>query len=158
MGLIEDRLAERGLELPAQFRPPEWATMSFPWVRVEGQSAFISGHGPLDGDDVLVTGKVGGDVTLEDGYEAARLTALAMLSSLKHELGELDRVRSWIRVLGVVNAARGFNGSAFVLNGFSDLIIELWGEQGRHARSSLGAAELPFDMAVEVEAVVGIAP
>jgi enamine deaminase RidA (YjgF/YER057c/UK114 family) len=158
MGLIEERLAERGLELPEPFRAPDWATMSFSPVRVDGRYAFISGHGPLDGEHVLITGKVGADVTLEDGYEAARLTALAMLCSLKQELGDLDRVLSWKRALGLVNAARGFNGSAFVLNGFSDLIVELWGDEGRHARSSMGAAELPFDMAVEVEAVVEIEP
>ena len=101
-------------------------------------------------------GKVGGTLTPEDGYEAARLTALSILASLKSELGDLDRVTTWVKALGLVNCAPGFNNTPAIINGFSDLILELWGDAGRHARSAIGAAELPFDMPVEVEAVVEI--
>jgi enamine deaminase RidA (YjgF/YER057c/UK114 family) len=101
---------------------------------------------------------VGTDLTQEQGYEAARLTGLSILAGLKQELGELDRVTGWVKALGLVNCAPGFNATPAVINGFSDLILELWGEAGRHARSAIGAAELPFDMPVEVEAIAEIAP
>ena len=127
-------------------------------MRVSGGHAYVSGHGPLDGSDVLMQGKVGQDLTVERGYEAARLTALSMLASLKAELGSLDRVAGWVKALGLVNCAPGFNGTPGVVNGFSDLIIDLWGESGRHARSAIGASELPFDMSVEVEAIVEVTP
>jgi len=95
-------------------------------------------------------------VSLEEGYEAARLTALSMLASLQQVLGELDRVTRWVKALGLVNCAPGFNNTPGVINGFTDLITELWGDAGRHARSAIGAAELPFDMSVEVEAIVEV--
>ena len=101
-------------------------------------------------------GKVGDELTVEQGYEAARLTALAILASLKRELGELDRVTGWVKALGLVNCAPGFSKTPAVINGFSELILELWGEAGHHARSAIGAAELPFDVPVEVEAVVEV--
>jgi enamine deaminase RidA (YjgF/YER057c/UK114 family) len=125
-------------------------------VRVAGDMAYVSGHGPLDGHRVLVAGKVGGDVSPERGYEAARLTALSVLASLQAELGDLDRVTGWVKLLGLVNCAPGFTATPGVINGFSDLILELWGHAGRHARSAIGAAELPFDMSVEVEAIVEV--
>ena len=156
MGKIDDRLGELGLSLPRPFVPPPDLELKFSWVRVSGGYAYVSGHGPLDGSDVLVSGKVGGDVSLEQGYEAARLTALAILASLKQELGQLDRVTGWVKALGLVNCAPGFNATPAVINGFSDLIFELWGDPGRHARSAIGAAELPFDMSVEVEAIVEV--
>ena len=130
--------------------------LPFKWVRVSGDYAYVSGHGPLDGGDVLVRGKVGADVSPERGYEAARLTALSMFASLKDELGDLDRVTGWVKALGLVNCAPGFSGTPGVINGFSDLVIELWGDAGRHARSAIGAAELPFEMSVEVEAIVEV--
>ncbi len=105
---------------------------------------------------MLVAGKVGTDVSLEQAAHAARLTGLAIITSLKQELGELDRVTRWVKALGLVNCAPGFNLTPLVINGFSDLIIEIWGEAGRHARSAIGAAELPFDMSVEVEAIVEV--
>ena len=105
---------------------------------------------------MLVAGKVGADVTPEQGYEAARLTALSVLASLQEELGDLDRVTGWVKLLGLVNCAPGFNATPGVINGFSDLVLELWGDAGRHARSAIGAAELPFDMSVEVEAIVEV--
>ena len=156
MGGIEDRLAALGLELPAPPAAPPGVVLPFKWVRVSGDRAYASGHGPLDGGDVLVRGKVGTDVSPEQGHEAARLTALSMLASLRQELGDLDRVTAWVKALGLVNCAPGFTGMPAVINGFSDLVIDLWGETGRHARSAIGAAELPFDMSVEVEAIVEV--
>jgi enamine deaminase RidA (YjgF/YER057c/UK114 family) len=153
---IEERIAERGLSLPRPFVPPPGLELKFAWVRVSGSHAYVSGHGPLDGSDVLVTGKVGAEVTVEQAYEAARLTGLAMLASLKQELGDLDRVTGWVKALGFVNCAPGFNVTPAAINGFSDLVFDLWGEPGRHARSAIGAAELPFDMSVEVEAIVEV--
>ena len=156
MGGIEDRLASLGLELPAPPAAPPGVVLPFKWVRVSGDRAYASGHGPLDGGDVLVRGKVGTDVSPEQGHEAARLTALSMLASLRQQLGDLDRVTAWVKALGLVNCAPGFTGMPAVINGFSDLVIDLWGEAGRHARSAIGAAELPFDMSVEVEAIVEV--
>ena len=156
MGTIANRLAELGLELPAPPAAPPGVLLPFKWVRVSEPYAYASGHGPLDGTDVLVRGKVGADVSPERGYEAARLTALSMLASLERELGDLDRVTGWVKLLGLVNCAPGFSATPGVINGFSDLVIELWGDAGRHARSAVGAAELPFEMSVEVEAIVEV--
>jgi len=149
-------LNERGLELPSPFVPPPGLDLPFSWIRVSGGYAYVSGHGPLAGNDVLVTGKVGTDVSVERGYEAARLTALSIFASLAQGLGDLDRVTGWVKALGLVNCAPGFNLTPAVINGFSDLVLELWGEEGRHARSAIGAAELPFDMSVEIEAIVEV--
>ena len=153
---VGDRLAERGLKLPAPFAAPPGAEFRFDLVRVSGGLAYVSGHGPLDGSEVLIRGKVGADVTPEQGYEAARLTALSVLSSLEQELGDLDRVTRWLKLLGLVNCAPGFSATPGVINGFSDLVLELWGDAGRHARSAIGVAELPFDIPVEVEAIVEV--
>lgn len=156
MGRIEERIAELGLELPRPFAPPPGFAFSFDLVTLAGGLAYVSGHGPADGDRILVAGKVGAEVDLERAREAARLTALSIIASLKQELGELDRVSRWVKALGLVNCAPGFNATPAVINGFSELITEIWGAPGRHARSAIGAAELPFDMSVEVEAVVEI--
>jgi enamine deaminase RidA (YjgF/YER057c/UK114 family) len=155
-GEIERRLVELGLELPKPFTAPTGIEFKFDLVRVSGGYAHVSGHGPLDGDRVLIEGKVGGEVTVERAYEAARLTGLSILASLKAELGVLDRVTGWVKALGLVNCAPGFTATPKVINGFSDLILELWGDAGRHARSAIGAAELPFDIPVEVEAVAEV--
>jgi enamine deaminase RidA (YjgF/YER057c/UK114 family) len=156
MARIGAKLAELGLELPAPPAAPPGVVLPFKWVRVSGDYAYVSGHGPLDGGDVLVRGKVGGDVSPERGYQAARLTALSMLASLEQELGDLDRVTGWVKALGLVNCAPGFSGTPGVINGFSELVMELWEDAGRHARSAIGAAELPFEMSVEVEAIVEV--
>jgi enamine deaminase RidA (YjgF/YER057c/UK114 family) len=154
MSRIEDRLAELGLSLPRPFAPPPGMEFKFALVSISGNHAYISGHGPIDGNEVLMRGKVGADVTPEQGAEAARLTGLSILASLKSELGELDRVKRWVKAFGLVNCAPGFNMTSPVINGFSELIHELWGlDQGAHARSAIGAAELPFDIPVEVEAI-----
>ena len=123
---------------------------------MSGGVAYVSGHLPTDGADVLMQGKVGDDLTIDQGYEAARLTGLAVLASLNQELGELDRVSGWVKALGLVNCAPGFSKTPAVINGFTDLILGLWGEAGRHARSAIGASELPFDVPVEVEAIVEV--
>ena len=157
MGAIADRLAARGLTLPAPLAAPPGVRLPFALVRVHGDIAYVSGHGPFDGARQLYKGSVGGEVSVEDGYAAARATALSMLASLQQELGELDRVTGWLKALGFVKCAPGFDVTPAAINGFSDLILELWGEPaGRHARSAIGAGELPFGMPVEVEAVVAL--
>ncbi|MDA0172711.1 RidA family protein [Solirubrobacter taibaiensis] len=156
MSAIEDRLKQLGLELPAPPAAPPGARLPFAFVRVHGDTAYVSGHGPIDGAEVLVTGSVGGDVSGEQAYDAARATALSILASLKLQLGDLDRVTGWIKALGFVKCAEGFDATPAVINGFSDLILELWGEAGQHARSAIGAGELPFGIPVEIEAIVGV--
>jgi enamine deaminase RidA (YjgF/YER057c/UK114 family) len=160
MSPIETRLDALGLQLPAPVKLPPNVVLKFPWVRIHGNRAFISGHGALATDGSLAEprGKVGEDLTVEQGYHAAKLTALAILATLKTELGDLDRVTAWLRVFGMVNAGKGFDRFPLVINGFSDLIIELYGpERGNHARSAVGMAGLPFDLPVEIEAEVAIA-
>lgn len=154
MGRIEQRLAELGLVLPAALQPPPGVVLPFRFVRVIGRRALIAGHGPqhADGSIAPPLGKVGREVTLEQAQAAARLTALSMLGSLQRELGSLDRITAWVRLFGMVNAAPGFNRQPSVINGASDLILQLWGpEAGAHARSAVGMAELPFDIPVEIE-------
>ena len=155
----EARLRQLGLALPEPMKLPPGVTLRFPWVRVRGNRAYISGHGPLNADGSLAAplGKVDADVSLEEGYQAARLTALSILGSLKRELGDLDRVVTWLRVFGMVNSAPGFDRQPQVINGFSDLILEVYGpDGGLHARSAVGMAELPFGIPVEIEAEVEI--
>ncbi len=154
MGRISDRLQALGLTLPAPPKAPPGVKLPFEFVHVHGGLAYVSGHGPLDGDRVLYTGSVGAEVTLEEAYDAARATALSMLASLEVALGDLDRVTAWVKLLGFVKCGEGFNATPAVINGFSDLVLELWGDAGRHSRSAIGAGELPFSMPVEVEAVV----
>jgi enamine deaminase RidA (YjgF/YER057c/UK114 family) len=155
---IEERLAELGLELPAPLLAPRGVELPFELVRVSGGHAYISGHVAMDGSEVLFQGKVGADVTVEQAQQAARATGLSMLTALKQELGDLDRVVRWVKALGLVNCAPGFNQTPAVINGFTNLIIDLWGpERGAHARSAVGVAELPFDAPVEIEAIVEVA-
>jgi enamine deaminase RidA (YjgF/YER057c/UK114 family) len=156
VGAITDRLGAMGLQLPAPLAPPPGVRLPFDAVRVHGGLAYISGHGPFDGDRLLVTGRVGREVSVEQAYDAARATALSILASLERELGDLDRVTAWVRALAFVNCAEGFTATPAAINGFSDLILALWGDAGRHARSAIGAGELPFGMPVEVEAVVAV--
>jgi len=159
--VIEERLKELGISLPASTKAPPTFRQTFPFVRVHGDRAYISGHGPTnpDGSIVKYSGKVGAGVTQDEAYKAARLTGLAILADLKEELGDLDRVEKWLKVLGLVNVAPGFTNMPAVINGFSDLVIEVWGnEAGRHGRSAIGVAELPFGIPVEIEAEVLIRP
>ncbi len=128
------RLEELGLTLPAPIVPPG----NYQPVKAHAGLAYIAGHGPFDGTTPLVQGLVGRDLTLDEGYHAARLTALSILASLKREFGELDLVTEWVRAVCYVHCGPGFAKNAAVTNGFSDLIVELWGDAGRHARSSPG--------------------
>ena len=152
MAVIENRLEELGLTLPEPLVPPG----NFELVRVHGGLAYIAGHAPADGSTVLVRGLVGADLTLEEGYEAARLTGLSILASLKRELGDLDRVTRWIRAVGYIHCAPGFGENPAVLNGFSDLIVELWGEAGRHARSAPGQGPSPAGVPIIVDAIAAV--
>ena len=140
MSKIEQRLTELGLTLPAPLQLPPGVKLPFPWVRIVGSRALISGHGPTNADGALARpfGKVGGEVSVEQANEAARLTALSVLGSLKRELGDLDRIAAWLRIFGMVNSAPGFNNQPAVINGFTDLIIKVFGpEKGAHARSAI---------------------
>jgi enamine deaminase RidA (YjgF/YER057c/UK114 family) len=157
MADIAAKLAALGLALPPAIEPPSGVVLPFRFVRIVGDRAYASGHGPQRADGALAPpfGKLGREVSVDEGYRAARLTALAMLGSLQRALGDLDRVRAWVRVLGLVSSAPGFDRQPSVINGFSDLIIELYGtERGAHARSAIGVAELPFGLPVEIEAEV----
>jgi enamine deaminase RidA (YjgF/YER057c/UK114 family) len=155
MGRIEERLEQLGLRLPVPFASAG-KEFNFRLVKVHGGLAYIAGHGPFDGATPLIQGRVGEDLTAEQGYEAARLTGLAILASLKLELGSLDRVTEWIRAVGYVQAAPGFDQNPLVVNGFSDLIVELWGEAGRHARSAPGQGSSPSNVPIIVDAIAAI--
>jgi len=155
MSKVEAKLKELGLTLPGQLKPPAGMKIPFSFVRVSGKHAYISGHAPqaADGSFAQPMGKLGKELTVEQGYQASRLVCLSMLASLKRELGDLDRVTKWLKVLGMVNCAPGFNQTPLVINGFSELVVELYGhERGTHARSAVGMAELPFNIPVEIEA------
>ena len=159
MSVYEARLSKLGLVLPEPLRLPAGVVLPFPWVNLRGNRAFVSGHGPQEADGALAGpfGQVGKDVSVEQGYAVARKVALSVLGSLKRELGDLDRIVGWCRVLGMVNCAPGFDKPPAVINGFSELILDVFGPDiGRHARSAVGMAGLPFNFAVEVEAEVMI--
>lgn len=161
MARIESKLSALGLVLPPAMTPPAGVALPFQFVHVVGKRAFISGHGPqsAEGPFEKPLGKVGRELTEQQGYAAARLTALSILGSLKRAIGELDRITAWGRVFGMVNSAAGFTRQPNVINGFSDLIIELFGaEVGAHARSAVGLYELPFDIPVEIEGEVFLGP
>ena len=156
---IEARLAELGLSLPEPLKPPANLRLPFSNVRVRGQRAYIAGHGPLNKDGTLAGpfGKVPTEVTPEQAQQSARLVGLAIFASLKRELGDLDRVTGWLRVFGMVNSAPNFDAHPAVINGFSDLVLDVFGaELGQHARSAVGLAALPFNIPVEIEAEVEI--
>jgi enamine deaminase RidA (YjgF/YER057c/UK114 family) len=159
MSVILSRLHALDLELPAPMLLPPGLVLPFPMVRIVGLRAIISGHGPTNTDGSLPAklGKVGHDLTVDDGYLAARMTGLAILGSLHRSLGDLDRVAAWTRVFGMVNSAPGFMKQPAVMNGFTDLILEVFGpEVGPHARSAVGMAELPFNIPVEIEGEVSL--
>lgn len=158
MGAIESKLNRMGLVLPEPLQMPPTVNMPFAWVRVRGKRAYVSGHVPVNPDGSLAQplGKIGAEVTPEQGYEAAKLVALAHLGSLKRALGNLDRVTAWLRVFAMVNVAPGFDQTPLVTNGYSDLINELYGpDAGQHARSSIGMM-IPLNAPVNCEAEVEI--
>lgn len=151
---VEAKLAELGLTLPAPMRTPSGVQAKWRQVLIVENRAVIAGHGPraADGSFAGPSGKVGGDLSLEQGYYAAKLTALAVLADLQRELGDLDRVTGWVRVLGMVNSAPGFAGQAPVIDGFTDVMIELYGEDSALCpRAVAGMAELPFNSPVIIE-------
>lgn len=157
MSKVEKKIEELGLFLPAPLQMPEGVVLPFEMVRIVGERAIIAGHGPLNRDGSIAEplGKVGKDVSAEQANHAAKLVALAMISSLRDALGDLDRITHWVKLLGMVNSEPGFTAQPAVINGCSDIILEVFGpEIGKHARSAVGMAELPFGMPVEIEAEV----
>jgi enamine deaminase RidA (YjgF/YER057c/UK114 family) len=149
---VEARLKELGIELPS---PPAPVANYVRFVQV-GNLLFLSGHGPeRDGTD-LPLGKVPTQVSVEQAYQAARSTGLNLLASAREALGDLDRVKRVVKVLGMVNSAEGFGGQPAVINGFSDLMVEVFGDAGKHARSAVGMAALPMGIPVEIEMILEV--
>jgi enamine deaminase RidA (YjgF/YER057c/UK114 family) len=149
---IETKLKEKGIVLPAASSPiANYVNV----VRV-GNLLFLSGKGPQKADNTYITGKVGRDLTIEQGYEAARITAINHLAVLKSELGSLNKVKRIVKVLGMVNCTEDFKDQPKVINGYSDLMVEIFGDKGKHARAAVGMYALPLNMAVEVEAIVEV--
>jgi enamine deaminase RidA (YjgF/YER057c/UK114 family) len=148
----EAKLKEMKIELPAPSKPI--ATYS-KYVRT-GNLIYFAGEGPRRADGSVMTGKLGKDFTVEQGYEAARLTGINLLATLKDAIGDLRKVRKIVKVLGVVNCTEDFGDQPKVVNGFSDLMVEVFGENGRHARSAVGASGLPLGIPVEVEMIVEV--
>ncbi len=144
--MIAERLTTLGLALPPVFPP----VGNYVGCVVVGNTVFVGGHGPVDGDNV-VRGKVGKDLSIDEARAAARMTGLSILATLQSELGTLDRIERIIKVFGMVNVAPGFNQTPAVIDGCSDLLVDIFGDAGRHTRSAVGLAELPFDIAVEIE-------
>lgn len=151
--MIEERLAELDITLPPIFPP---AGNYLACVIID-DLVYVGGHGPINGSNVIA-GKVGSDLTLEEAQEAARSTALSILATLKAELGSLDRIERIVKVLGMVNVAPGFNQTPAVIDGCSDLLVEVFGDAGKHTRSAVGLAELPFNIAVEIELIAKLRP
>lgn len=150
----EARLKALGIELPPAPTP---VASYVPAVRT-GNMVYLAGQGPLAGGKPTVTGKVGAEISEQEGYKAARATILVSLAALRAEIGSLDRVRRIVKVVGWVNSAPGFTRQPWVINGASDLLIEIFGDAGKHARSAVGANELPLNIPVEIEIVVEVAP
>jgi enamine deaminase RidA (YjgF/YER057c/UK114 family) len=151
---VEAKLKELGIELTET--PPPMANYVNA-VRT-GNLIFLAGKGPRKADGTYITGKLGSDLTVEEGYEAARLVAIAQLSVLKTELGDLNKVKRIVKVLGMVNSEPDFIEQPAVINGFSDLMVEVFGDKGKHARAAVGMGSLPSGIAVEIEAIVEVEP
>ena len=149
--MIAERLSRLGIDLPPVSAP---VGNYLGCVVVDGL-VHVGGHGPIGGPERFV-GKVGTDLTVEDGYRAARATGLSILATLAAELGSLDRIDRIVKVFGMVNVAPGFTRTPEVVDGCSDLLVEVFGEAGRHTRSAVGMAELPFDIPVEIELIARI--
>ena len=146
--MIAERLAQLGIELPP-LSPP---VANYLGCVVVDDLVHVGGHGPIGGPERFV-GKVGTDLTVEDGYRAARATGLSILATLAADLGNLDRIDRIVKVFGMVNVAPGFTRTPEVVDGCSDLLVEVFGAAGRHTRSAVGMAELPFDIPVEIELI-----
>ncbi|MFZ1430894.1 MAG: RidA family protein [Geminicoccaceae bacterium] len=150
---VEKRLAELGIDLPPATSP----AANYVNAVLTGNLLFLSGKGPYRPDGSMHTGIVGQDVSVEDAYRHARLTGLHLISTMKAELGDLDRVARIVKVLGMVNAVPGFTQQPEIINGCSDLFVEVFGDRGRHARSAVGLGSLPRNITVEIEAIVEVA-
>ncbi len=149
---VEKRLKELGIQLQTPAPP----TANYLKAVRTGNLVYLSGHGPNQPGGVQMTGKLGSDLTLEQGQEAARLTGIALLSSLKVEIGDLNKVKRIVKVMGMVNADPSFTQHSQVINGFSDLMVEVFGEQGKHARAAVGMSSLPANIPVEIEMIVEV--
>jgi enamine deaminase RidA (YjgF/YER057c/UK114 family) len=153
MGQIDKRLAELGIILPEAAKP---VANYVPWVRT-GNLVFISGQGPIEGGKVLYPGTLGNHVSLEDGAKSARLCAINVLAQIKDAVGgDLDKVKRVVKLLGFVNATADFKDHPKVINGASDLMVEVFGDKGRHARSAVASPSLPMGISTEVEAIVEV--
>ena len=150
----EARITELGITLPLPGKP---LGNYIPGVRV-GNLLFLSGHGPERDGGPTVRGKLGRDLSIEEGYKIAREVGIKLLGSARSVLGSLDKVKRVVKVLGMVNSAEGFGAQPQVINGFSDLMVEVFGENGRHARSAVGMAELPMGIPVEIEMILEVKP
>ena len=148
----ETKLKEKGIVLIAPGKP----VANYVNVVRVGNLLFLAGKGPTNPDGTNITGKVGKDLTIEQGYEAARLTAINHLAVLKAELGSLNKVKRIVKVLGMVNCTEDFKDQPKVINGYSDLMVEIFGDKGKHARSAVGMYALPSNIAVEVEVIVEV--
>jgi enamine deaminase RidA (YjgF/YER057c/UK114 family) len=148
----EARLKELGIVLPALAKP----VANYLPYRLAGNLLFLSGQGPRDERGETLNGKLGADISIEEGYRRARLVGLGLLAAMRDALGSLDRVDFIVKLLGMVNAAPNFNDSPKVINGCSDLFVDVFGEAGRHARSAVGNVMLPNQMSVEIEGVVAV--
>ncbi|MCP4628461.1 MAG: RidA family protein [bacterium] len=151
---IESRLKDMGIKLPPAATP----VANYVPAVLSGHLVFLSGHGPFDEAGALITGKVGADLTVEQGYQAARRIAIGLLGSLKAEIGDLNKVRRVVKLLGLVNCPPEFADQPKVINGASDFLVEVFGEKGKHARSAVGTNALPMNIAVEIEMIVEIEP
>ncbi|MDX1477662.1 MAG: RidA family protein [Saprospiraceae bacterium] len=148
----EQRLKTLGITLPEAGQP----VANYVNAVTTGNLVFLAGKGPRKTDGTYITGKVGRDLSIEEGYAAARLTGINQLAALKAHLGDLSRVKRIVKVLGMVNAVDGFGNQPEVINGFSDLMVEVFGEKGKHARAAVGMSSLPRNIAVEIEMIVEI--
>ena len=144
------KLTELNLELPP---PPKPGGIYSPVVRVDNM-LYVSGHGPLLPDGTLMTGRVGSEITEEEGHKSARQTGLTILATLKKELGSLDKIDRLVKVLGMVNAAPDFQNHPQVINGFSQLMVDIFGDNGRAARSAIGMGSLPGNISTEIEVII----
>jgi enamine deaminase RidA (YjgF/YER057c/UK114 family) len=149
---VEARLKKMGVKLPPAVSP---VANYVPAVRT-GNLVFLSGHGPFKEDGSLITGKVGSELTTEQGYEAARRIAVGLLGSLKAEIGDLEKVKRVVKLLGLVNCTSDFTDQPKVINGASDFLVEVFGARGKHARSAVGTNALPMNIAVEIEMIVEV--
>lgn len=148
----EEKLKELGINLPQPTKP---IANYVKFVRT-GNLLFLSGHGPGKPDGTDITGKVGKELTIEQGYEAAKITGINLLATLKDAVGDLKKVKRIVKVLGLVNCTETFTAQPKVINGFSDLMVAVFGEKGKHARSAVGAYALPNNIAVEIEMIVEV--